>query len=115
LRNKAAPGIRSWDSQKCAVCKRSVEDDKIVITRRSRKKENKSLIFHGLCYEKVDNREFYPDEYICASCEEGVTAGSSFVIAEEKIKYAQRTLYIMHEECFEEVAGKDFWDEEIEI
>ena len=114
--DKSAPGIRSWDSDRCKICNELFSNHSVtILSRKSRYDDSCCRKFHTTCYTNIiDNNDYtwnrLRNEAICPHCDKQMTADSSYVFAKEGKYNQEYLLYIMHEECFEEIAGKDFWD-----
>lgn len=109
-KNRAAPGIRSWDSAKCPICQATLGDDYIELSLKSCSSlTSRRLTFCCDCYMKIDKRRFAFDGYYCSLCSEPVLPGDSQVLCRTIEICQPRTVYIMHSNCFEELAGSEFW------
>jgi hypothetical protein len=110
--DKAAPGIRAWDSAKCPMCKAPLGGNYIQLSLRSRHAEPSAihnLKFCAECYKKIDGRRFSFDDFYCLACSKGVEAGEDYVLCQDINRSSCRTVYIMHVECFDDLTGPGFW------
>lgn len=119
LHNSAAPGIVAGNhpGHCCAHCFKYVE--KCFVHAATKNKDlPKNKIFCINCWNIIAGKEFIPknakDFYSCAVCNEGISAGTEYIMITTKhvINHLQLPIAYMgfHDECFSEAAGPEFWN-----